>query len=1085
MRFSRIQKPVADALSRVERIDFRFDPGVPSRPKKIKIETRFSKLSRIVTTSFGVLLLTFVSLQADVQIDFFEFNDVAGKTFGTSTAAGWANTGVFDSRWNFGNVSQNPGGVNAAGTQAFKTDGSGNMILTGLQGQTFRKLGGSSPAGAYTTPFNASSVVSGAATGIYRFELNLASWSLDANGLNNNSFQAMLTSAASGTDIAGIRLKLNDGASQIQMYTDSTDSGAQNNFHNIDFAALTGNPAQNLAIELDYNTGGIKYLVNGVTVKNYTNFNKVAIGSLQLTTSGVNGSPTTGTFWSPDNTVSVNSMGLSMVSTTPPPTSNLTWSTATQLSQARVGTVYSATLVASGGTDPYSYAVKVGSELPTGLSLSREGVLAGMPTTVASSSTFTVIATDSSTPAKTAEREFSLKVAIPEVTRTRVLPAEKYNVLFVVFDDLKANFGPFSTPEQLAAMPKPVTPNLDSLVASGMAFTQAYVQHPVCWGSRASVMTGCRPDTTKIWDQIELSQDTLNFRTTMPGIITLPQHFANMGYNVAGFGKIYDQRGTPSGYDSSLSWPGGMDTSSFPGRYYYEDGHFQVENAATNNKSKLFITDKGEFKDPTAAIKVPINKDTDYSDGIMTGKAITKLNTYAASYTSLSKPFFLAIGYSKPHLPCVSPKQFWDLYDPAQINLSGYTGSRSFPTGTLQFTGANYEINTFLDIGANTITDINKSRNLIHGYLAATSYADDQLGRVLAALNANPAVAAKTIIVVWGDHGWHLGDHNGFWAKHSCYEEAARAPLIICAPGMDALGTAGKACQSPVEFVDIYPTLVDLAGLPTPAQPAGLELQGISLRGLLEDPAQPWKKAAFTQYQRSINGTGIANQGDGMGYSIRTRRYRYTEWWRTQTTKDVNGYSITRDVKLYPTPEYKELYDMVADPNQTVNLAANSASSAVVAELSAALAGGYGWDTAAVAPPPTYPSTYDNWKSAHMTFGLSSSLLEPSADADGDRILNMLEYAYGTDPLNPNSDPFQYGHTAGQGMTLEYPLASPRNDLTFVVERSTDLLNWSSTSITTSELRTEGHKKTVQSFYSLPNGAEAPPKEFWRLNFSK
>jgi hypothetical protein len=312
VRFSRIQKPVADALSRVERIDFRFDPGVPSRPKKIKIETRFSKLSRIVTTSFGVLLLTFVSLQADVQIDFFEFNDVAGKTFGTSTAAGWANTGVFDSRWNFGNVSQNPGGVNAAGTQAFKTDGSGNMILTGLQGQTFRKLGAST-TGAYTTPLGASTLLGGAATGIYRFELNLASWSLDANGLNNNSFQAMLTSAASGTDIAGIRLKLNDGASQIQMYTDSTDSGAQNNFHNIDFAALTGNPAQNLAIELDYNTGGIKYLVNGDTVKNYTNFNKVAIGSLQLTTSGVNGSPTTGTFWSPDNTVSVNSMGLSMV----------------------------------------------------------------------------------------------------------------------------------------------------------------------------------------------------------------------------------------------------------------------------------------------------------------------------------------------------------------------------------------------------------------------------------------------------------------------------------------------------------------------------------------------------------------------------------------------------------------------------------------------------------------------------------------------------------------------------------------------------------------------------------------------------
>ena len=259
-------------------------------------------------------ILSFVSIShaTNMKLDYFEFNDVAGKTFGTSTVAGWANTGVLDSKWNFGNVSQNPGGVNAAGTQAFKTDGSGNMILTGLQGQTFRKLGAST-TGAYTTPLGASTLLGGAATGIYRFELNLASWSLAANGLNGNSFQAMLTSAASGTDIAGIRLRLNGTGSQIQMFTDSTETGAQNNFHNIDFAALTGNPAQNLAIELDYNTGGIKYLVNDLTVQNYTNFNKVAIGSFQLSTSGVSGSPTTGTFWSPDNTVSVNSMGLIMV----------------------------------------------------------------------------------------------------------------------------------------------------------------------------------------------------------------------------------------------------------------------------------------------------------------------------------------------------------------------------------------------------------------------------------------------------------------------------------------------------------------------------------------------------------------------------------------------------------------------------------------------------------------------------------------------------------------------------------------------------------------------------------------------------
>ncbi|MBJ7284684.1 MAG: sulfatase [Akkermansiaceae bacterium] len=670
--------------------------------------------------------------------------------------------------------------------------------------------------------------------------------------------------------------------------------------------------------------------------------------------------------------------------------------------------------------------------------------------------------------------------------RARALPEGNYNVLFVAFDDLKANFGPFQTPEQAAVMPKPVTPHLDSLAASGMAFTRAYCQQAVCWASRASLLTGCRPDTTKIWDQIELSQDTLNFRTTMPGIITLPQHFANMGYNVAGFGKIYDQRGTPPNYDSSLSWPGGMDTSSFPGRYYYEDGHFQAENAAATNKSKLFITDKGEFKDPTATVKVPINKDTDYSDSIMTGKAITKLNTYAATYTSSSKPFFLAIGYSKPHLPCVSPKQFWDLYDPTQINLSGYTGSRTFPTGTLQFTGANYEINTFLDIGANTITNINKARNLIHGYLAATSYADDQLGRVLAALNANPAVAAKTIIVVWGDHGWHLGDHNGFWAKHSCYEEAARAPLIITAPGMSALGTAGKTCQSPVEFVDIFPTLVDLASQPEPAQPVGLELQGISLRGLLEDPAQPWKKAAFTQYQRSINGTGIANTGDGMGYSIRTRRYRYTEWWRTQTTKDANGYSITRDVKLYSTPEYKELYDMIADPNQTVNLAAKSAYASLVTELSAALAGGYGWQTSSVAPPTNFPTTYNDWKASHVEPGYPISLFAEAMDPDSDGVLNLREYAHGTNPLAPNVNPAWSEVTGPPGaeyLSLEFPRVGARTDVTTTATASTDLSYWAPTGVITENLGTQANTTLWRS--KISKSGSAPSKGFLRLEFVK
>ena len=774
---------------------------------------------------------------------------------------------------------------------------------------------------------------------------------------------------------------------------------------------------------------------------------------------------------SSDTFVRLDNLQITGIFNTSPPA--LAWVTASQLVKARVDSSYSRNLVVSGGTAPYTYAVKSGSILPAGLSLGSGGNLTGTPTS-AGSYQFTITATDSSAPPITSDRQFSL-----EVSRARALPEGNYNVLFVAFDDLKANFGPFLTPELAAAMPKPVTPHLESLSSTGMAFTRAYCQQAVCWASRASLMTGCRPDTTKIWDQNEAQ--AFDFRDTMPGIITLPQHFANRGYNVAGYGKIYDYRGTPSNLDESRSWPGGMNVFSSP-RNFYEDGHWQAEQSApSNSKSKLFATDMGETNHWVTPSR-PVNKNTDYADGIMTTNAITKLNTYAGNYTSSNKPFFLAVGYVKPHLPFTAPKQFWDLYDPAQINLTDYTGTRTFPTGTLPFTGSNFEISSYGDIGTNTVTDPNEARRLIHGYLAATSFVDDQLGRVLAALNANPTVAANTIIVVWGDHGWHLGDHNGFWAKHSCYENAARSPLIFRAPGMAALGTAGKTCQSPVEFVDIYPTLVDLASQPSPAQPAGLEMQGKSLLPLLEDPEQPWKKAAFTQYQRNINGSGITNSGNGMGYSIRTSRYRYTEWWRTQSTIDANGNSSDRHIKLFTAPEYRELYDMINDPNETVNLAANPTHASTVTELTAALAGGNGWETTAVSPPANFPTDFPTWQANHVEPGYPIGLLAEAMDPDGDGLMNLREYAHGTNPFSPNADPAWSevtGTPGAQFLSLVFPMVGSRTDVTTSATTSAQLSGWTTTGVINENLGQQANRTWWRSKISM-SGA-APAKGFLRL----
>ncbi len=265
------------------------------------------------------------------------------------------------------------------------------------------------------------------------------------------------------------------------------------------------------------------------------------------------------------------------------------------------------------------------------------------------------------------------------------------------------------------------------------------------------------------------------------------------------------------------------------------------------------------------------------------------------------EPFFLAIGFMNPHLPFVAPKKYWDMYDPASIELAKNPNP---PKGAPQYAATSWgELRRYAEMPEKGPLSEEQARTAIHGYWAATSYVDAQVGRLLDELE-RLNLRERTIVILWGDHGWQLGEH-GFWCKHTNYEVAARAPLIVSIPGQK---TAGAKCERLVEFVDVLPTLAEAAGIPVPA-----EAEGTSLVPLTENPARAWKKAAFHLYPRSIPG-----EGAGMGRAIRTERYRLVEWTPNKPGSEFREY---------------ELYDYEADPLESRNLAESAEHAAVRATL--------------------------------------------------------------------------------------------------------------------------------------------------------
>lgn len=428
------------------------------------------------------------------------------------------------------------------------------------------------------------------------------------------------------------------------------------------------------------------------------------------------------------------------------------------------------------------------------------------------------------------------------------------NVLLICVDDLKPLLGCYG--DVLAK-----TPNLDRLAAAGVRFDRAFCNQAVCSPSRNALLTSLRPQTLGVYDL------GTNFRLGAPQAVTLGQHFRAHGYYAESLGKIFHV-GHGNG-DDARSW-------DVPAWKPKVSQYAVAANAAGSAGG-------GDAKGTAyEAADVP---DTQYADGQIADEAIVRLR----AAKERGAPFFLAVGFLKPHLPFVAPQKYWDLHSRDRFVLSELQAPpKNAPAWAPQFGG---ELRNYRDIPKQGVLSGDLQRTLIHGYYAAASYMDAQAGRVLDELQ-RLGLRDNTIVVLWGDHGWHLGDH-GMWCKHTNYEQAARIPLIVSVSG----GAAGAVSSALVETVDVYPTLAELAGLP---QPSGVD--GRSFAKLLAEPAAVHRDHVIHVYPRSAEGRGSL-----LGRAIRTERYRMVEW------KPIGG-SAEEAVH--------ELYDYAEDPLESANLAA-------------------------------------------------------------------------------------------------------------------------------------------------------------------
>ena len=445
----------------------------------------------------------------------------------------------------------------------------------------------------------------------------------------------------------------------------------------------------------------------------------------------------------------------------------------------------------------------------------------------------------------------------------------KTNILFIAIDDLRPELGCYGVPVVQS-------PNIDRLAKRSLVFDDAFCQQAVCSPSRTSLLTGTRPDTAKVWNL------STHFRKALPDIVTLPQLFKNNGYYTEAMGKIYHH-----GLDDPISW-------SVP-TLYPKAPHGAGPREEDPDGPKVELSAKGRGP----VVEEVEGPDNCLHDGELADMAVAALKELKSKP---QQPFFLAVGFIKPHLPFNAPKKYFDLYDAAKIPPAP---NPYFPIGAPKYAvGPGAEVGSYSGVPTVRPFPEDFARKLKLGYYACVSYVDAQVGRVLDELERQ-GMSTNTIIILWGDHGWKLGEHQS-WAKHTNVENDTRAPLMICVPGM---ANAGKHTAALVEFVDVYPTLAELAGLPPPKT-----LEGTSFKPLLDDPNKPWKTAAFSQYPRKVGKKNL------MGYTMRTDRYRLTRWV---------------DHKDHSKVDAVELYDHQTDPQENTNIVNNAENKALVKKLTA------------------------------------------------------------------------------------------------------------------------------------------------------
>ena len=496
---------------------------------------------------------------------------------------------------------------------------------------------------------------------------------------------------------------------------------------------------------------------------------------------------------------------------------------------------------------------------------------------------------------------------------------QQKNVLFLAVDDLKTELGCYGS--QIVQ-----SPNIDRLAADGILFTRAYCQQAICGPSRASIMTGARPETINVTDLFQY------FRANVPSIKTIPQHFKDNGYETVFTGKVFHGKYV----DREMSWSRlavkpkrRADVPETKGGYALkesQDLYLENKKALEKRYGEKVIRENWLAKGPvTECADVP---DDTYEDGYNTTAAIATLKELVVN----DRPWFLGLGFKKPHLDWIAPKKYWELYDRNEIPLATHT--KRPVNGASMGLSESMEVRVAADMPKTEDFSVDLQKKLRHGYYACTSYIDAQIGRMIKALK-DSGEYENTIIVLWSDHGFNLGE-MGYWGKATNYEVATKVPFIIVAPGISQK-VKGEQSNALVELVDVFPTLCDLADLEKPNH-----LEGTSLVPLLKKPTKKWKEDAFSIFPTPALREWaarpftppfrtafyapliveieerISNQmGDKwnrktfeefvMGYAMRTDRYRTVVW------KDRR--------KPLEAPLFVELYDHQEDPDETKNIA--------------------------------------------------------------------------------------------------------------------------------------------------------------------